>query len=126
MSIKQELSNLKEQDLWSFMLFVLFKVKDVPEYSGLSELAFILDKKNMLKLCEYFGGCTITVPRIEEFEMLLYGMLLYQCVDIEHKSLEEAIKLLNNDDLDTTILKQNYRKIKEVLADYQFTSRSRI
>lgn len=126
MSIKQELSNLKEQDLWSFMLFVLFKVKDVPEYSGLSELAFILDKKNMLKFCEYFGGCTITVPRIEEFEMLLYGMLLYQYVDIEHRSLEEAIKLLNNDDLDTTILKQNYRKIKEVLADYQFTSRSRI
>lgn len=108
------------------MLFVLFKVKDVPEYSGLSELAFILDKKNMLKFCEYFGGCTITVPRIEEFEMLLYGMLLYQYVDIEHRSLEEAIKLLNNDDLDTTILKQNYRKIKEVLADYQFTSRSRI
>lgn len=126
MSIKQELSNLKEQDLWSFMLFVLFKVKDVPEYSGLSELAFILDKKNMLKFCEYFGGCTITVPRIEEFEMLLYGMLLYQYVDIEHRSLEAAIKLLNNDDLDTTILKQNYRKIKEVLADYQFTSRSRI
>lgn len=126
MSIKNELTKLKEQDLWSFMLFVLFKVKEVPEYAGLSELAYILDKKNMLKFCEYFGGCTITVPRIDELEMLLYGMLLYQYIDIEHRTFENAIKLLNNDDLDITVLKQNYRKIREVLKDYQFTSRGRV
>ena len=108
------------------MLFVLFKVKEVPEYAGLSELAYILDKKNMLKFCEYFGGCTITVPRIDELEMLLYGMLLYQYIDIEHRTFENAIKLLNNDDLDITVLKQNYRKIREVLKDYQFTSRGRV
>ena len=65
MSIKQELNKLKEPDIWSLMLFVLYKVKDVPEFSGLSELAYIMDKKSFLKFCEYFGGCTIAVPKIE-------------------------------------------------------------
>ena len=64
MTIKEELQKLHEPDIWSLLLFVLFKIKDIPEYSGISELAYILDRKNLLKLCEYFGGTTITMPTI--------------------------------------------------------------
>lgn len=125
MSIKQELNKLKEPDIWSLMLFVLYKVKDVPEFSGLSELAYIMDKKSFLKFCEYFGGCTITVPKIEEVEMLLYSLLLYNYVDVTGMSIEDGLELISNDNIDKNELKFNYGKLKQTLAEYEFTSRGK-
>ena len=46
MSIKKELSKFSEIDIWSMMCFVLFNVKQIPEYASISELCYILDKKN--------------------------------------------------------------------------------
>lgn len=126
MSIKQELEKLKEPDLWSLMLFVLYKVKEIPEYSSLSELAYILDKKNMLKLCEYFGGTTITIPTIEQLESLVYGLLVYQYVDVEKLQLQDALELVGRNDVDIATVKTNYNKIKQVLSEYNFTPRTRL
>ena len=126
MSISSELNKLKDPDLWSLMLFALFKVKDVPEYSSLSELAYILDKKNMFKLCEYFGGCTIKIPTVEELETLVYGLLLYQYVDVEHMLFEHAVELVTRVDVDIKAVKTSYHKIREILNEYEFSSRSRI
>ena len=78
MRIKEEVNKLKSQDIYSLMLFALFKLKDVPEYSSLSELVYILDKDSLLKLCEYFGGMTIKIPTIKELESMVYLLLLYQ------------------------------------------------
>lgn len=125
MSIRNEVSKFSETDLWSMMLFVLFKVKDVPEYSSLSELCYILDKKNFLKLCQYFGGTTITIPRIEDMEELLYGMLLYQYVDVEKIDYEKAITLIDKETVQKSVIVDSYRKIKKVLDQYEFTPRSK-
>ncbi len=125
MSIKEELLKLKEPDIWSFMLFALFQVKDVPEYSGLSELAYVLDKKNLLRLCEYFGGLTITVPTIEELESLIYGLLLYQYTEIEHMEYEEAFSLINSS-LDARTITCSYLRVKEVLENYNLSTRSKM
>ena len=92
--IKEELSTLKETDIYSLMLFSLFKLRGIPEYAALSELVYILDKDNLLKLCEYFGGMTLKIPTIEELESLVYVLILYQYVNIEHMNYDEAIKLL--------------------------------
>ena len=54
--IKNNLNKLTESDIWSFILFALFKMREIPEYTSLSELVYILDKTTLLKLCEYFGG----------------------------------------------------------------------
>lgn len=126
MSIKDELSKLKTPDMWSLMLFVLYKVREIPEFAGLSELAYVMDKKNLLKFCEYFGGTTITVPRIEELEMLVYGLLLYQYVDIEHILFEDAVELISRNDVDISSVKTNYHKIKDVLETYDFTPRTKL
>lgn len=126
MSIKDELSKLKTPDMWSLMLFVLYKVREIPEFAGLSELAYVMDKKNLLKFCEYFGGTTITVPRIEELEMLVYGLLLYQYVDIEHILFEDAVELISRNDVDISSVKTNYYKIKDVLETYDFTPRTKL
>ena len=125
MTIKEELQRLHEPDIWSLLLFVLFKIKDVPEYSGISELAYILDRKNLLKLCEYFGGTTITIPTIEELETLVYGLLLYQYINIESISEEDAIVMISRDGLNIKNVRTAYSKIKDTLQNYELTARSR-
>ena len=125
MTIKEELQKLHEPDIWSLLLFVLFKIKDVPEYSGISELAYILDRKNLLKLCEYFGGTTITIPTIEELETLVYGLLLYQYINIESISEEDAIVMISRDGLNVKNVRTAYSKIKDTLQNYELTARSR-
>ena len=125
MTIKEELQKFHEPDIWSLLLFVLFKIKDVPEYSGISELAYILDRKNLLKLCEYFGGTTITIPTIEELETLVYGLMLYQYINIESISEEDAIVMISRDGLNIKNVRTAYSKIKDTLQNYELTARSR-
>lgn len=125
MTIKEELQKLHEPDIWSLLLFVLFKIKDIPEYSGISELAYILDRKNLLKLCEYFGGTTITIPTIEELEILVYGLLLYQYINIEGIPEADALVMISREGLSQKAVKNSYLKIKKTLQNYDLSVRSR-
>ena len=126
MAIKNELEKLKDIDIWSLMLFVLYNFQKIPEYSALSELAYILDQKNLLKLCEYFGGQTITVPTIDQLEETVYGMLLYQYVDVENIPMEEALPLLRVDKTREKEIKSCYKCLKTVLSKYDITARGKI
>lgn len=122
MSIKSELERLKDMDIISLLLFALFKLKESDEYSSLSELSYVLDKKNLLRLCEFFGGCTITIPTIDELETMLGGLLLYQYIDIDKMPVEEAMTLADNKHQAKEI-KAAYRAIKDVLTDYSISDR---
>lgn len=124
MRVKEDLAKLNEVDSYSLILFVLYKLREVPEYSAISELAYVLDKSNLLKLCEYFGGLTIKIPTIEELEEIVHSLLLYQYVNIDNMSFEEALKLLGQRTTDIRIVKRNYNKIKEVLEQYTFKNES--
>ena len=121
--IREELTKLKDVDIYSLILFVLFKARNVPELASLSELAYILDKDNLLKLCEYFGGQTITIPTITELEELVYSLVLYQYVDIDGMPYEEAIKIIGHKRVELRTVKSNYTKLKQVLDTYRFTPR---
>ena len=68
MAIKNELDKLKEYDVSSLILFSLYKLIGSPEYEVLSEMAYVLDRKNMIRFIEMFGGMTIRVPTISELE----------------------------------------------------------
>lgn len=126
MPIKNELQKLKQIDIWSLMLFVLYRFQNIPEYSSISELAYILDEKNLLKLCEYFGGQTIKIPTIDQLEELIYSMLLYQYIDIEHIDDAEAVKLLHLDKSKEKEVKHCYKSLKNVISNYEITARSKI
>lgn len=126
MAIKNELEKLKQIDIWSLMLFVLYNFQSIPEYSSISELAYILDQKNLLKLCEYFGGQTIKIPTIDQLEETIYAMLLYQYIDIEKIEEKDAFQLLRADKSKEKTIKNCYRTLKTVLANYQLTPRGRI
>ena len=124
MKIKENLLTLNDIDVWSLILFVLYKIKDIPEYSTLSELAYILDKDNLLKLCEYFGGITITVPTTDELELLIYSLVLYQYINIDGIEYEKAINLLGVESSNLRIIKSSYIKICDILDSYKFTKRA--
>lgn len=121
--ITQGLNNLKERDLYSLSLFSLYKLIGIPEYSSLSEMAYVLDKENLLNLCEYFGGQTIKIPTTTELESLVYSLLLYQYVKIEKMDYDEAIKIIGHESKDLRAVKANYRKLVEVLSNYTFNTR---
>lgn len=120
MSIKNELDKLKTVDIYSLLLFVLFKLRDIPEYNTLSELAYILEKDSLLNICEYFGGQTITVPTIEELEGLVHALLLYQYVELDGFSYNIAIKKLGLESYQLRRVKKDYKKICEILENYEF------
>ena len=50
MKIKEELAKLKDIDVYSLMLFAMFKLGDIPQYACLSEVMYILDKGSLVKL----------------------------------------------------------------------------
>ena len=123
MSIKNNIACLKERDIYSLLLFCLYKLSDVPEYSSISELVYIMDKSNFLNLCEYFGGQTITIPTIEELESLLYSLLLYQYVNIDNMPYDKAIELIGHESSELRQVKKNYKKLCEVLENYSIKPR---
>lgn len=122
MTISTEITNLTKNDIYSLMLFVMYKLKDSNEYSSLSQLSYILDEENLLKLCEYYGGTTIYIPKIEELEDMLNAMLLFQRVDIEKQDLTKCLTTLDKKGENTKSIKKNYFVIKEVLKDFSFYS----
>ena len=125
MKIKTEIEKLKSIDIYSFMLFALYKIKDIREYSALSELSYVLDKENLLKLCEYFGGVTIKIPTIEELESIVYALVLYQYVDIDKIPFEKAIKIITDSTENVKSVKLAYVQIKEILSNYSLTERAK-
>ena len=123
MSIKKELDKLHTADIFSLLLFVLYKFNDIEEYSTLSELAYVLDKKNLLSFCRYFGGLSIKVPTLDELEDVIDTLILYQLVNIEHNTIEEAIDKLGVEQGKTYKLRNKLAKVQEVLANYEFKAR---
>lgn len=118
---KNDLETLKQTDLYSLVLFSLYKMIEIPEYSSLSQLAYALDRENLLNLCEYFGGQTITIPTTRELEALTYSLLLYQYVNIEHKDYDEAIELIGHHPCELRQVKSQYRALCKILEKYSFT-----
>ena len=123
MSIKSELNKLRTKDTYSLLLFVLYKLKDIPEYSGVSELAYILDENNFLNLCEYFGGLTITIPTINELRDIVDALLIYQYVDIDGLDYNDAVIKIGFESSQLRHAKKIYTNIKEVIKEYNLNAR---
>lgn len=122
MTINTEVNNLTTNDIYSLMLFALYKLKDTNEYSSLSQLSYILDKENLLKLCQFYGGTTIRIPTIEELEDMLNALLMYQKIDIEHIDSTKYEKEIKDKLGDIKNIKKNYGVVKEILQNYNFNS----
>lgn len=104
-NITVALESLSKTDIYSLMLFTLYKIKDIPEYSTLSELCYVLDNNSLLNFLDYYGGMTIKIPTKEEFNIVIKALILYQLVNIEKNNFDDTIKELD--------LKENENKVKD-------------
>ena len=118
---KEKLQSMQMTDVYSLLLFALYKIKEVPEYSTLSELSYILDGESLFKFMEYFGGKTIKVPTLSEFKVVVEALLLYQYVNIEGISFNQALKLLDTSSASIKDIKTCYAKMVDILNTYSFT-----
>lgn len=112
------LQKLREDDIWSLILFSLYKLYDVPELSTLSRMAYLLDRDNMLKLCEYFGGLTIQIPTIEDLEIITYTLMLYQLVNVEKQSFASAFQQISDKTDKYPQVKRYYTELVDKLSNY--------
>ena len=116
--INKTTQKIKKKDIYTLLLFALYKLKEVPEYSALSELIYILDEDSLLKLCEYFGGSTITIPKVEELESIVYALLLYQYINIDGLPMDTALLKLSVEDIYLAQVKSTYVKLCEIIKKY--------
>ena len=82
-TIKKNLNALHLSDIYSLMLFILFKVQEIPEYAVTSELCYLLDGANMTRLLTYFAGKTVTFPTETEMKIVTNALLMYQYINID-------------------------------------------
>lgn len=117
--LRADINNLNLSDIYSLMLFILYKIKDVPEYAVLSELCYLLDGSNLTRLLTYFAGKTITIPTETEFVRLTNALLLYQYINIEGASLTDALlKLTALTPKEKNIATELYLKILPIIDGY--------
>jgi hypothetical protein len=95
-NIKKNLNNLHLSDIYSLMLFILFKVQDIPEYAVTSELCYLLDGANMTRLLTYFAGKTVTFPTEAEMATVTNALLMYQYINIDGETFTAAQNKLEN------------------------------
>ena len=119
MSFKKDFKDFTECDIYSLIMFIMYKSNQLPEYSALSQLSFILDSKNLLNLCEYFGGINLHIPTIAELENYIVALTLYKKVHFDNVDFNEAVNEID-DCYDEYNIKEIYCSICDVIKDYSF------
>ena len=114
------LEQLEEKDIYSLLLFVLYRLKDDKKYSTLSELVYLLDKDSLFNLLSVFGGLTITIPKTKDMKLVVAGLLVYQLVNLEGRDLTTSIKDVKTGEYTEAELREVYLKICDVVKDYDF------
>lgn len=95
-NIKNNINNLHLSDIYSLMLFIMYKVQEIPDYAVLSELCYLLDGSNMTRMLTYFAGRTVTFPTEKEMAIVTNALLMYQYINIDGESLTTAQNKLEN------------------------------
>lgn len=118
MKTKKDLDSLSSKDTYSLVMFVLFKLRSIPEYAILSQLVYLLDEKSFIKLLKYYAGETITIPTLEELEVIIKTLNLYHSVEIEGQDFDDALD--NLDEEDQPKVKKVYNRVRKIMEKYSF------
>lgn len=95
-NIRPNLDNLQLPDIYSLMLFLMYKIQDIPEYATLSKLCYLVDGNSLQRVLTYFAGQTIKFPTESDFTIMTSALLLYQYVNIERMAYADAQAKLEN------------------------------
>lgn len=119
-NILKALEELDKQDIYSLILFTLYKLKDVSEYSVLSELVYILDEKSFARFLSYFEGQTIKIPEIKDLKNITNALLFYERKLNTQFSDDQILSDLNIPKKDKPVLYETISLISEIIKDYDF------
>ena len=119
-NIVKSLEELEKPDIYSLLLFSIYKLYDDPQYSTLSELVYTLDKSNLFNFLSMYGGMTIKVPTLQELQMMLDALLLYQYIHFENMESKDALKQFSSITYSQKDLVERYKLLETVLAEYNF------
>lgn len=117
------LEGLKREDAFAVASALLYSLKGVPKYSIISELFYILDYENFLKLIKYYGGMEIRIPTVEEISDLLKCLLLYQYYVVENLDWEVALTKSGYSLEDTASAKMKLNHLIKILKTQEIGGR---
>lgn len=124
-NIIKALEQLDKKDIYSLILFALYRLKEIPEYSTLGELVYILDNENFIKLLNYYGGKTIRIPTVQELSSVLNALFVYERQQNSDLPLSDILKELGLDKTDKSTTIRALNIITELLEDYDFKRESK-
>ena len=119
-NIIKALEELDKKDIYSLILFRLYKLKDCPEYSTLSELIYILDNENFIKFINYYGGKTIKVPTINDLSILIHALMVFERLNNTNVDIDTILKELAISKKEKKEILESIQIIQETLANYDF------
>ena len=119
-NIIKALEELDKKDIYSLILFSLYKLKDCPEYSTLSELIYILDNENFIKFINYYGGKTIKVPTIDDLSILIHALMVFERLNNTNVDIDTILKELAISKKEKKEILESIQIIQETLANYDF------
>ena len=119
-NIIKALEQLDKKDIYSLILFFLYRLKEIPEYSTLSELIYILDNENFIRFLNYYGGKTIKIPKIEDLSILLDSLLIYEKRRSTNTPVTEIFKAMDIPKKDRPEILKILSLIPELLENYDF------
>jgi len=123
MNTTELVSELSKQDVYAVMCSFLYDLRQVPEYSTLSELCYLLDPKSFQNLINYFGGKTFRVPSKEELKDCVQVLRLFQYYEVEHRPWKDAVVLAGFPTSSGKSAKNKLEKLKETMEQYNFGNR---
>ena len=119
-NILKALEELDKQDIYSLILFTLYRLKDVSEYSVLSELVYILDEKSFSRFLSYFEGQTIKIPKIQDLKNIINALLFYERKSNTDLTDDEILADLNVSEKEKDTLYETINLISEIIKEYDF------
>lgn len=109
------LSNLEKRDVFSISTALLYSLKSSPKYSMMSELFYILDYENFMKLIKYYGGQEIRIPTSQEINETLKILLVYQYYKIDNLDWIDSIVKAGFSSNESGSVKCKLQKLEAIL-----------
>lgn len=122
-NINELVSNLTKPDIYSALCTLLYELKNVPEYSALSELYYILDKPSMDLLMRYYEGQTVRFPTKEEVAELTQVLRLFNNYEVKKMPWKDAVRESGYDPSKGKAAKNKLEKLKEIMESYNYGNR---
>lgn len=115
-NILASLRKLKEKDVYSLLLYLLYRLKDDEKYSTVSMLTWALDHDSLLNFLTLFSGVDMKVPSIDDLKVVVLALQLYQMVALDGGDLEESLADICTGEVPAEAVRDAYFRISELAS----------